>query len=61
MLKRLLLCLFLLAASGPAPAAAPAPGPDVAAAAPALTLDQRIDARVRPVADAVSGAIGGGG
>ena len=57
MLKRLLLCLFLLAASGPAPAAAPAPGPDVAAAAPALTLDQRIDARVRPVADAVSGAI----
>ena len=57
MLKRLLLCLFLLAASGPAPAAAPAPDPDVAAAAPALTLDQRIDARVRPVADAVSGAI----
>ena len=52
---RLIFCLLLTIASGLAPGSVVAASAVQAASPP--TLDQRIDAAVRPVADAISGAI----
>ena len=52
---RLIFCLLLTIATGLAPGSVVAASAVQAASPP--TLDQRIDAAVRPVADAISGAI----
>lgn len=58
MLIRLFITVMLMLGAGLAHAAAGTETEAVATTAtPVLTLDQRIDARVRPVADAISGAI----
>lgn len=57
MLTRLLLCALLLLAAGAAYAVPAEVSESPPAEKPELTLDQRIDAQVRPVADAISGAI----